>query len=58
MKLIATQNFSWAHRGVEVEHFEKGAVIETEDADLIKVATDEGWAKKAGKSDSKTGDAE
>jgi hypothetical protein len=58
MKLIATQNFSWAHRGVEVEQFEKGAVIETEDADLIKVATDEGWAKKAGKTDAKADGAE
>lgn len=51
MKLTATQDFSWAHRGVEVEEFKKGAVIETEDEDLIKVATDEGWAKKSGKAD-------
>jgi hypothetical protein len=58
MKLTATQDFSWAHRGVEVEEFKKGAVIETEDADLIKVATDEGWAKKSGKADAKTDGAE
>ena len=54
MKLIATQDFSWAHRGVEVEEFKKGAVIETEDEDLIKVAIDEGWAKKSGKAETKT----
>jgi hypothetical protein len=49
MKLIAQQAFSWAHRGVQVEQFEKGAVIETEDADLIEVSQREGWTKKAGK---------
>jgi len=54
MKLTAIKDFSWAHRGVEIEQFEKGAVIDTEDADLIKVATDEGWAKKAGKADAST----
>lgn len=54
MKLTAIKDFSWAHRGVEIEQFEKGAVIETEDADLIKVATEEGWAKKAGKADAST----
>jgi len=54
MKLTVIKDFSWAHRGVEIEQFEKGAVIETEDADLIKVATDEGWVKKAGKADAGT----
>lgn len=47
MKLIAQEDFSWAHRGVEVEHFEKGAEIETDDEDLIEVATREGWAAPA-----------
>jgi hypothetical protein len=47
MKLIAKQNFSWAHRGVEVEHFEEGAEIETEDQDLIEVSTNEGWTAPA-----------
>lgn len=47
MKLIAQQNFSWAHRGVEVEHFETGAEIDTDDEDLIEVATAEGWAAPA-----------
>jgi len=54
MKLTVIKEFDWAHRGVEIEKFEKGAVIDTEDADLIKVATDEGWAKKSGKADAST----
>jgi hypothetical protein len=47
MKLIAQEAFSWAHRGVDVEHFEKGAEIETEDQDLIDVSIQEGWAAPA-----------
>ena len=47
MKLIAQKNFSWAHRGVEVEHFEAGVEIETDDEDLIEVSTAEGWAVPA-----------
>lgn len=48
MELIATQAFSWAHRGVEVEQFVEGQSIETDDADLISVALAEGWAKEPG----------
>lgn len=44
MKLIAKQAFSWAHRGVQVELFEVGQSIETDDPDLIGVAAAEGWA--------------
>lgn len=47
MKLIAQKDFSWAHRGVEVEHFEAGVEIETDDEDLIEVSTAEGWAAPA-----------
>lgn len=47
MQLKAKQAFSWAHGGVRVESFEAGQVIETDDADLIEVATREGWAEKA-----------
>ena len=47
MKLIAQQDFSWAHRGVEVESFEAGAKIETDDQDLIDVSISEGWAAPA-----------
>ena len=45
MKLIAIAPFSWAHRGVQVEHFDEGAEIETEDLDLVEVSIGEGWAK-------------
>lgn len=47
MKLIAQQDFSWAHRGVEVEHYQAGAEIETDDEDLLEVSTAEGWAAPA-----------
>jgi hypothetical protein len=47
MKLIAQKDFSWAHRGVEVEHFEAGAEIETNDEDLIEISTAEGWTAPA-----------
>lgn len=47
MKLIAQQDFSWAHRGIDVERFEKDAEIETEDQDLIEVSIAEGWAAPA-----------
>jgi hypothetical protein len=48
MRLKAIKPFSWAHRGCEVESFEAGQVIETEDRDLIDVATAEGWAAPEG----------
>lgn len=47
MKLTAQKDFSWAHRGVEVQHFEAGEEIETADEDLIEVSTSEGWAAPA-----------
>jgi len=47
MKLIAQKDFSWAHRGVEVEQFEAGTEIETDDEDLIEVSTAEGWTAPA-----------
>lgn len=50
MKLIAKQDFSWAHRGVQIEEFKKGQDIETDDPDLIRVSTEEGWAAKPRKS--------
>lgn len=48
MKLIAKKPFSWAHRGCVVEEFQKDQVIVTDDADLIRVATSEGWAEEEG----------
>lgn len=44
MRLKARVGFSWAHRGVEIEHFAEGQEIETEDSDLIAVSVAEGWA--------------
>lgn len=49
MKLIAKQDFSWAHRGVQIEEFKKGQEIDTDDQDLIKVSTEQGWASKTRK---------
>lgn len=46
MKLTATTDFSWAHRGVEIETFAKGQEIETEDQDLIEVSMKEGWVSE------------
>ena len=38
--------FKWAHRHVDVKEYAKGDFIETDDEDLIKVSTDEGWTAK------------
>lgn len=45
MKLKVIKAFTWAHRGVEIEGFEAGAEIDTQDQDLIKVATRECWVE-------------
>jgi len=42
-KLKVVKPFSWAHRHVDVKSYKKGDVIETDDKDLIEVATKEGW---------------
>ena len=47
MHLKAKKDFSWAHQGVRIEEFKKGQRIETDDEDLIRVSTEEGWAEKA-----------
>ena len=44
MKLTAKQAFSWAHRGIDVVHYEAGQEIETDDQEMIAVAVAEGWA--------------
>lgn len=46
MQLKAKTDFSWAHRGVEVEKFKKGQLIKTDDKDLIEVSVSKGWAEK------------
>lgn len=38
--------FSWAHGGVDIKEYAPKDVIETDDADLIRVAVEEGWASK------------
>jgi hypothetical protein len=43
MQLTVIAAFSWAHRGVQVEYFEPGALIETDDDDLITVSLAEKW---------------
>lgn len=45
MKLKVIKAFTWAHRGVEIEHFEIDSEIDTEDADLIDVAVRERWVE-------------
>lgn len=45
MKLKVIKPFDWAHDHVRVESYGKGQTIDTEDADLIRVSTEEGWAK-------------
>lgn len=45
--------FKWAHRHVDVKEYKPGDVIETDDKDLVRVATEEGWAT-AGKATAKT----
>ena len=45
MKLIALQDFSWAHDHVRIVEYKAGEKIDTDDADLIRVAMEEeGWA--------------
>lgn len=47
MKLKITQDFAFAHRGVERREYVAGEVIEVDDQELIEVATREGWATPA-----------
>jgi hypothetical protein len=46
MQLKVKKSFKWAHRHVDVQEYNVGDVIDTEDEDLIRVAIDEGWATK------------
>lgn len=46
MKLTVTKPFAWAHRGIDVEHYEPGQVIDTEDQDLIAVSLKQKWTVK------------
>lgn len=46
MQLKVKKAFKWAHRHVDVQEHNVGDVIDTEDEDLIRVATEEGWVTK------------
>lgn len=41
------QTFSWAHRHVDVVEYPEGEEHDFDDADLIKVATEEKWIEPA-----------
>ncbi|MES2349155.1 MAG: hypothetical protein V4641_16460 [Pseudomonadota bacterium] len=43
MEFIVVEEFDWAHRGVDIMTYKAGDTINTEDPDLIRVATDEKW---------------
>lgn len=43
MQLKVIERFNWAHRGVQVEEFAEGQVIDTEDEDLISVSISQNW---------------
>lgn len=45
MKLQILKSFSFAHDGIRVEHYVADTEVETEDPELVKVATKEKWAK-------------
>jgi hypothetical protein len=45
MQLKVKKNFSWAHRGVEINDYVTGQLIDTEDQSLIDVSTKEGWTE-------------
>lgn len=43
--LTILESFKFAHRGVEVREYTKGEKVETDDPELVTVATDNKWAK-------------
>lgn len=48
MKLEITKDFAFAHGGNRVVQYMAGQSVETDDPELVEVATAEGWAKVAG----------
>lgn len=46
--LVIAQDFKFAHRGVEVREYAEGETVETDDHELVKVATENGWASQVG----------
>lgn len=53
MNLKIKTDFAFAHRGVEVKQYTAGEVVETDDAEMIEIATREGWATDADQVESK-----
>lgn len=53
MKLKITQDFAYAHRGYDRREYVSGDVVDSDDAEMIDVATREGWAVPADKPDGK-----
>lgn len=48
MKLEILKGFAFAHDGTRVVEYLAGTTVETDDAELVAVATAEGWAAEAG----------
>ena len=46
--LVIAQGFKFAHRGVEVREYVEGESVETDDPELVKISTENGWASQAG----------
>ena len=57
MKLNVKTPFSWAHRGVDVKHYEAGDEIDTTDEDLIEVSTREKWVDSSEKGEKRASKA-
>lgn len=48
MELRIKKSFDWAHRGCDIARYEAGQTVQTDDADLVRVACAEGWAEPVG----------
>lgn len=48
MKLQIKKTFSFAHDGIRVVEYVADSEVETDDEELVKVATDEKWAELVG----------
>ena len=46
-KLIIARSFRYSHNGYSFVEYAEGSQVETEDAEFVRVATGEGWAKEA-----------
>lgn len=52
--LTILADFKFAHRNVDVREYKKGETVETDDAELVEIATENKWAtvdKAKGKAD-------